>query len=319
MIPARDLPRKAGPATGVVVYNSRMTIEIPEIVRRTALDHEHGAAWLAGIDALVADLAGDWGLTVGEVFGGGTASLVLDVRTADGSPAVLKLAPDDLTSEAVTLELAAGRGCARLLEQDLERGAVLLERLGQRLEELHLSVEDDLRAIAATVQQMWVPVPDDAPLMAGDEKGRWLVDLSARLWEELDHPCSERTIDRARAYAERRIEAFDAARAVLVHGDAHQWNTLVAGEGTYKLVDPDGLRADREYDLAIPIREVVGTPEQGRLWCHLLANLTGTDATAIWEWGLVERVSTGLLCVKHEMTNGARMLAIADAWAGVGL
>ena len=44
--------------------------------------------------------------------------------------------------------------------------------------------------------------------------------------------------------------------------------------------------------------------------------VTGTDATAIWEWGFVERVSTGLLCTKHEMQPGAtRMLAIADAWA----
>ena len=52
------------------------------------------------------------------------------------------------------------------------------------------------------------------------------------------------------------------------------------------------------------------------MWCHLLAHLTTTDATAIWEWGLVERVSTGLLCTKHEMQpEAARMLAVADSWA----
>lgn len=298
-----------------------MPIEIPDIVKRTALGHAHGAAWLAGIDDLVGGLARDWDLTVGDVFSGGTASVVVGVTTAGGEAAVLKVAPDDLTTEARTFELADGRGCARLLNHDLERGALLLERLGPSLDSLGLPTEDQLRAIAATVQQMWVPVPaDDDVLTAGDDKGRLLSDFITTLWEELDHPCAERTVERARAYAAKRVASFDPTRAVLVHGDAHQWNTLQAGNGSYKLVDPDGLRADREYDLAIPIREVIGTPEQGRVWCHQLANLTGTDATAIWEWGLVERVSTGLLCVKHEMQPGAaRMLAVADAWAGIGL
>ena len=298
-----------------------MPIEIPDIVKRTALDHAHGAAWLAGIDDLVGGLAREWELTVGDVYGGGTASLVLAVTTAGGEPAVLKVAPDDLASEARTFELADGRGCARLLNHDLERGALLLERLGVSLDSLGLPTDDQLRAIAATVQQVWVPVPaDDDVLTAGDDKGRMLVDFITTLWDELDRPCAERTVERARAYAARRVDAFDLERAVLVHGDAHQWNTLQAQDGTYRLVDPDGLVADREYDLAIPMREVIGTPEQGRVWCHQLANLTGTDATAIWEWGLVERVSTGLLCVKHEMQpEAARMLAVADAWAGIGL
>lgn len=298
-----------------------MPIEIPDIVKRTALDHAHGAAWLVGIDDLVAGLARDWDLTIGEVFGGGTASVVLAVTTSDGASAVLKVAPDDLASEARTFELADGRGCARMLNRDLERGALLLERLGPSLDSLGMSTEDQLRAIAVTVQQLWVPVPaDDDVLTVGDDKGRWLSDFITALWDELDRPCAERTVERARAYAARRVDGFDLERAVLVHGDAHQWNTLQAQDGTYRLVDPDGLVADREYDLAIPMREVIGTPEQGRVWCHQLANLTGTDATAIWEWGLVERVSTGLLCVKHEMQPGAaRMLAVADAWAGIGL
>jgi streptomycin 6-kinase len=41
---------------------------------------------------------------------------------------------------------------------------------------------------------------------------------------------------------------------VLVHGDVHQWNALQAGAGL-KLVDPDGLLADAEYDLGIIMRE----------------------------------------------------------------
>ena len=181
-----------------------MPIEVPDIVKRTALDHEHGAAWLAGIDDLVDGLARDWELVLGDVFGGGTASVVIAVTTRTGEPGVLKVAPDDLTTEARTFELAAGRGCARLLNHDLGRGALLLERLGASLDSLGLPTDDQLRAIAATVQQLWVPVPaDDDVLTLGDDKGRWLVDAITELWEALDHPCAERTVDRAVKGTER--------------------------------------------------------------------------------------------------------------------
>ena len=64
----------------------------------------------------------------------------------------------------------------------------------------------------------------------------------------------ERAINYALACAARRIEAHDDERAVLVHGDVHQWNALEAGDG-FKLVDPDGLLAEAEYDLGVLMRE----------------------------------------------------------------
>jgi streptomycin 6-kinase len=54
----------------------------------------------------------------------------------------------------------------------------------------------------------------------------------------------------------------------------------------------------------------------GRLRRARLAALTGADAEAIWQWGFIERVSTGLLCLRVGLDGGADMLAVADAWAG---
>jgi streptomycin 6-kinase len=99
--------------------------------------------------------------------------------------------------------------------------------------------------------------------------------------------------------------------AVLVHGDVHQWNALEAGDG-FKLVDPDGLLAEAEYDLGIIMRE---DPRDGDLpeRARRLARLTGLDAAAIWEWGVVERVSTGLLGTQVGLQPVAReMLTTAD-------
>lgn len=123
---------------------------------------------------------------------------------------------------------------------------------------------------------------------------------------------------RVLACAERRRAAHDDDWAVLVHGDVHQWNALRAGDG-WSLVDPDGLRAEPEYDLGILMREDPMELLQGGPWnrAHLLADRCGCDATAIWEWGVVERVSTGLLATAIDLQpEGRRMLRAADVVAG---
>src|SRR2546421_653648 len=80
--------------------------------------------------------------------------------------------------------------------------------------------------VCTTLERLWSLAPGEARLPSGAEKGRWLADDIARAWEELDRPCSARVIDRALSFAENRIAKFDVERAVLVHGDAHGWNTL---------------------------------------------------------------------------------------------
>ncbi len=151
-------------------------------------------------------------------------------------------------------------------------------------------------------------------LPSGAEKGRWLADFITTSWEELDHPCSERAIDDALTCVARRIAAHDDERALLVHGDVHQWNTLETDDG-FKLVDPDGLLTEAEYDMGIVMREdplelLEGDPHDRARW---LARRCGLDATAIWEWGVVERVSTGLLGIRDGLEPGGRqMLDVAD-------
>ena len=54
----------------------------------------------------------------------------------------------------------------------------------------------------------------------------------------------------------------------------------------------------------------IGDPEQR---ARMSAQATGLAVTAIWEWGVVERVSTGLLCTQIDLQPwGALMLRIAE-------
>jgi streptomycin 6-kinase len=293
-------------------------LEIPTVVQNKA--RLAGASqWLDDLPDLVASLEREWAIVVGRPYPDATEAFVAEATLDDGTPAVLKvLVPrsgDAAAHEVTVLRLADGDGCARLLRDDVPRGALLVERLGRSLYELALPTAQRHDVLASVASRVWRPAPG-VLLPTGAEKGAWLAESIVTRWEELDRPCSPRAIDDALTCAHRRIAAHDDERAVLVHGDVHQWNTLETRDRTgFKLVDPDGLLAEAEYDLGIVMREdpvelLAGDPYERARW---LARRTGLDPVAIWEWGVVERVSTGLLGTAIDMQPVAReMLAAAD-------
>jgi streptomycin 6-kinase len=295
---------------------SRRVMGVPTVVCNKAL--AVGAEqWLDELPALVASLEREWSITVGRPFDDATEAFVAEAALEGGGRAVLKLlvprAGDAAGNEIAVLRITNGEGCVRLLRDDAARGALLLERLGRPLHELALPIAQRHEILCSTAARVWRTAPD-CGLPTGAEKGGWLVDFITMTWEELDRPCSERAVAYALACAAHRIAAHDDERAVLVHGDVHQWNTLEAEDG-FKLVDPDGLLAEPEYDLGILMREdprelLDGDAHARARWLALRCDL---DATAVWEWGVVERVSTGLLCTKVGLQPvGREMLAVAD-------
>ena len=290
-------------------------MEVPVVVREKAL--AVGAeAWLETLPELVREVEAEWEIAVGKAFPDSTEAFVAEATSADGARAVLKLIVprdgDAAAHEATVLRLAAGEGCPRLLREDVARGALLLERLGRSLYQLQLPVQERQELLVSAAERIWRPAPGSG-LPSGAAKARWLAEFIGSMWEELDRPCSERAVEHALACTERRGAAHRDETAVLVHGDVHQWNALEGGESLgFKLVDPDGLLAEPEYDLGIVMRE---DPLDGDLRerARRLADRTGLDANAVWEWGVVERVSTGLFGTRVGLQPIARqMLTAAD-------
>lgn len=283
-----------------------------------------GVRWIAALDESMTHLEEAWDARFGAVLRGGSESLVAEATLADGRDAVVKVglpAYGDLSGEARVYRLAAGRGYAELLAWDRSVNALLLERLGGPLRDAVATTEAQLAALCRTLEDAWVAVPDAEGLMTGAEKARWLKDFIEEKWPLLAPPCDPATRDRALSFAEEREDAFRPANAVLVHGDAHAENALVAPllPDGFKFVDPDGLYAEKACDLAVPMREwstelLAGdTGRLARERCEMLAAVTDVDATAIWQWGYVERVSTGLTMLDIGMREeGLESLAVAE-------
>jgi streptomycin 6-kinase len=301
-------------------------LEIPQLVRERASNNgAAGQRWLADLPELVAELAGRWQLELGEAFTGGSASYVVAATDATGRACVLKIGMpldmherDDFARSVRVHELAGGRGCVALLDHDEAASAMLLERLGPNLHALGLELPDVLDAIATTLSTFWRPVPDGLDLPTMRDQAEWLARYIETTWHEVGRPGERAVIDRALALCEAGAARFDSGSAVLVHGDAHGWNTLAAGDGAYKFVDPEGLCAEREYDLSVAMREYNGpllvgdTPRLVRERAEFLAERCGVDAQTVWDWGFVERVSTGLANVRDfDNDDGLAFLEVA--------
>lgn len=300
-----------------------MTLRVPEVVASAAV--ACGAdGWLRDLPRLIADLEAEWSVAVGRPYPNATEALVAEATLADGKPAVLRLRiPHDgaaVAHEITMLQLAGGRGCAGLLRHDAARGALLLERLGPSLYELGRPFAQRLEILAATAAAVWRPAAG-CSLPTGADKARRLADYITSQWETLGRPCTAAAVEDALACAARRIAAHDDERAVLVHGDVHQLNALqVPGGDTFKLIDPDGLLAEAECDLGVLMRNdpeelLTGDPWARARW---LAERCGLDSRAIWEWGVVERVTSGLRCTQIDLQPlGRQMLLAADRLAAI--
>jgi streptomycin 6-kinase len=211
---------------------------------------EDGARWLAGLPATVREIARDWDLTVGAPFEL-SYHYVTAVTCGDGMPAVLKLGVPTGTSlaeESPALAAFAGRGAIRLLRADLDRGALLLERVtpGWRLRDLVPARDSEATSAAVGVmRRLHVPPPpggtipdlvgqarafDDYVTVHGDA-GPLPLDLVVRAGGLMRELCAA------------------ATGRVVLHGDLHHDNILRATREPWLAIDPHGVVGDPGYEL----------------------------------------------------------------------
>jgi streptomycin 6-kinase len=206
-------------------------------------------AWLAGLPVLLKHLQRRWSLRLGEPFNhSGSCSWVAPVTRANGEPAVLKLPMPHMEGEdeIVGLRFWDGNGTVKVLEADLESGALLLERClpGTSLHSEAETIQDEVVANLLKRIRSLTPSPfnlsDFRPLSlmvelwCGEtvaQRHLWpdagLVNEGLRVFEELAKPTST---------------------DVLLATDLHAGNILRSQRETWLVIDPKPFVGDRAYD-----------------------------------------------------------------------
>lgn len=209
-----------------------------------------GVRWLAELPSILRNVARHWDLTVGAPYEL-SYHYVTAVVCGDGTPAVLKLGVPTATSlaeEALALAAFEGRGAVRLLRADLDRGALLLERVtpGWRARDLVPRRDSDATSAAtAVMRRLHVPPPPGCPVPDVLVQAQAFDDYRA-----VHGHAGPLPLDLViRAGALMRELCASATDRVVLHGDLHHDNILRAAREPWLAIDPHGVVGDPGYEV----------------------------------------------------------------------
>jgi streptomycin 6-kinase len=226
-------------------------MQIPKVLRET-IRRVHGPAgeqWLTALPTHLDQWRERWALSLDEPFENLSYNLVIPGRTIDGLRVVLKMGVpcQELLTEAAALRAYQGEGAVRLLDDDAERGALLLERItpGSPLYELRAGPEA-ARAAAQLMRELWRTPPAEHLLPAIAVWFRAFERLRSSFGGGVDSFPPELISRAERTFTE--LEASSEG-SVLLHGDLHHANILFSDERGWVAIDPKGIVGDRGYEV----------------------------------------------------------------------
>jgi streptomycin 6-kinase len=269
------------------------------------------------LSRLVSDTTAEWHLVVDGAAIHGTGSVAVPVRTSDGVPAVLKIAPPTTvpTLEHLALRRWGGNGAVQLMRADPHKGALLLERLQDRnLDELwDVEACEVVASLYGRLHVSTMPqLPDLSDVVAG-----WTADLGAL---PRSAPIPRRLVEQAIALG-RDFGSDAASSATLVHGDLHYGTVLAADREPWLSISPKPMNGDPNFEVAPMLwnrwAELAGDTRGGiRRRFFALVDAAGLSDERARDWVVVRVVHeamVGLTAPQSDPAALTRCVAIAKA------
>ncbi|WP_330460138.1 aminoglycoside phosphotransferase family protein [Streptomyces sp. NBC_00820] len=304
-----------------------MAFEPPQrLVRATGETAPPGDDWLARLPEATEQALARRELTVERLqVPGGRSSLVVLVRRADGTPAVLKLAPARARPESERAALAhwGGLGAVQLLETDARdagEGALLLERLHPDVSVRTLPEAKALLEAAGTLRRLWVEPPAGATAhvfeTVGERTGRQAEAMRAGARADAE---ARPLVETALAVREELLSAPPEHR--LLHGTLRQSKVLRGERLPWLAVGPDPVVGECAFDLARLVRDRVedliatsSGPSITRRRIKKLAESLEVDQERLRGWTLFRAVESGVRARRVGREQDAELLLEFATW-----
>ncbi|MDG5808351.1 aminoglycoside phosphotransferase family protein [Streptomyces ossamyceticus] len=276
--------------------------------------------WLSRLPDLLQQALDLRELTVDRVQApGGRSSLVLLVRQIDGTPAVLKLAPERARPESERAALAHwdGRGAVELLNPGDSQGVLLLERLRPDLSVRSLPEAKALLEAAATLRRLWVEPPEAHVFETVAERtGRQAEAM--RAGAEADGEVRG-LVEAALAAREELLAAAPEER--LLHGTFRQSKVLAGDRLPWLAVGPDPVVGECAFDLARLVRDrvedLIASPSGAattRRRVRKLADSLDVEQERLRGWTLFRAVESGVRARRVGRPRDAELLLEFAGW-----
>ncbi|MER7801118.1 aminoglycoside phosphotransferase family protein [Streptomyces parvulus] len=280
-----------------------------------------GEDWLARLPEAAERAVSLRGLSAERVqVPGGRSSLVVLVRAADGTPAVLKLAPRRARPESERVALAhwGGRGAVQLREEDaVEDGVLVLERLHPDVSVRSLPEAKALLEAAGTLRRLWVEPPGGHPFETVAERtGRQAEAM--RAGAAVDSEVAP-LVSAALGAREELLAAPPEVR--LLHGTFRQSKVLAGERMPWLAVGPDPVVGETAFDLARLVRDrvedLIAQPSGAsttRRRVKRLAESLEVDQERLRGWTLFRAVESGVRARRVGREKDAELLLEFAGW-----
>jgi streptomycin 6-kinase len=256
---------------------------------------DKGRQWLEFLPGLVNDLAKKWHLTDLKPMADLSYNYVLTAYQGNPpAPVVLKIGLEvtEVRQEMAALQFYQGQGCVKLLDADLDKGALLLEAIEPGITLKRLFPKDDATAVTHAVQVMKrlhsVPLtnPSDFPTLA---------DLLDSLFKAESSVLPEAHLKKAQTLA--KVLLSSQAAPVLLHSDLHHDNILFSVTEGWIAIDPRGVIGEPAFEIGTfiynPIPDLLAQNNASAIIAHrlnLFAELLEMDPQRLKDWAYVQAI-----------------------------
>ena len=224
---------------------------IPDDLARAAAKEGRGD-WLAELPALVAQIAADWRIEVGDPFlPGGATAWVAPARDHAGKDFVLKVCwrHPEAVHEADGLRAWAGAGAILLYQASelAEATVLLLERCRPGTQLRASPPEEHDLVIAGLLRRLWVePQPGHCFRPLSDMCDYWASRYEER--SPAERGCLEAPLAKEGICLLRELPR-SGGDVLLLHTDLHAGNVLAAEREPWLAIDPKPYVGDPAYDV----------------------------------------------------------------------
>ncbi|MFI1682351.1 aminoglycoside phosphotransferase family protein [Streptomyces sp. NPDC020607] len=298
-----------------------MAFEPPQrLVTALGETAQDGDDWLDKLPGAAEEAVALRELTVERVHvPGGRSSLVLLVRRADDTPAVLKLVPPRSRPESERAALAHwnGLGAARLLDPECADGALLMERLHRDVSVRSLPEAKALLEAAGTLRRLWVEPPAGHRFETVAERtGRQAEAMRASAAADAE---VAPLVDAALAVRDELLAASVEPR--LLHGTFRQSKVLAGDRLPWLAVGPDPVVGEPAFDLARLVRDrvedLIASPSGAsitRRRVKKLAESLEVEQERLRGWTLFRAVESGVRALRVGRPQDAELLLEFADW-----
>jgi len=250
-----------------------------------------GLVWLENLPVLASTLAKIWNLRDLVSCEDLSYNYVMSGWRND-LPIILKIGIDlrSIQQECSAIHAFNGHGLIKLLEADLDHGAILITRAvpGRTLVALFHDADDKALGIACNLARQL-----HKATMPSEHKFPMLSEWFSIIDQNWDLPNEKLQLAR-----NLKNDLFNNSKTnVLLHGDLHYANIL-SDSDDWVVIDPKGVIGDPMYDmtgclLREPFKQMMGLSDiKGRLQHRMkfVAEYLKTDLKQVWVWTYIQSV-----------------------------